>query len=64
MITKEELTVLENKLNEILPADDGDTFGTDGSDEALLDVFENAWSKTDTIARKAINMLKDMPNVS
>ena len=59
MDTIEKARLLEEKLNKVLPYDDDDMFGTDGSHESLMNTFERAWEKTDTIAREAIKLLTD-----
>lgn len=56
----EEILSLEKKLYEILPAGEDCLFGTDGSHEALADIFEYAWDKTEAIALEAINALKEI----
>jgi len=62
---KKELTLLEEKLNEIYEInfndpDDNGLFGTDGSHEALYQLYENAYDKVEEIAHKAINLLKEV----
>lgn len=41
-MTKEEIAQLENELDNVLPQDEDGTYGTDGSHEVLMDVFEYA----------------------
>ena len=57
--TIEEVLSLEKELYAIAPCGEDGMFGTDGSHESLMDVFENAWGKTYDIALLAIEALKD-----
>ena len=60
---KEKISELQKELDQILsdPNEDG-TFGTDGSHEAMLGVFEHAYDKAEAVALKAIALLIESTN--
>lgn len=57
---QEQIKKLEERLLCCLPADKDDdgTFGTDGSHEALLAVFERAFDRAASVANDAIKLLR------
>lgn len=59
---KKQVEQLESRLGKALPIDrdeDG-TFGTDGSHEALLNVFEGAFDRVVSVTQDAVNLLKSI----
>ena len=56
---EEQIERLESRLSEALPNDDG-CFGTDGSHEELMGVFERAFDRAEAVAHDAIKLLKSM----
>jgi len=56
----EKIAKLEARLNATLPddPDDDGTFGTDGSHEELMNVFEEAFERAEAVALDAIKLLK------
>ena len=56
----EQIVKLEKRLSKALPKDphDDGTFGTDGSHEELMGVFERAFDRACSVAVEAIKLLK------
>ena len=57
MDTIKKALLLKNRLDRLLPCGKDGMFGTDGTHESLMDVFEEAWKDADAIAREAIKLL-------
>jgi len=59
---KEQIAKLEARLAEALPPDKNEDgcFGTDGSHEELMGVFERAFDLAESVANDAIKLLKSM----
>lgn len=57
---KKQIEELQSRLNRALPDDphDDGTFGTDGSHEELMGVFERAFNRAEGVAYDAIKLLK------
>jgi len=56
----EEIAKLEDRLSAALPNDEDGMFGTDGSHEELMGVFERAFGRAESVARDAIKLLKSV----
>jgi len=56
----EQIAKLEARLNAALPSDEDGMFGTDGSHEELMGVFERAFDRAESVARDAIKLLKSI----
>lgn len=61
MSIHDQIEKLEERLCGALPLDPDDdgTFGSDGSHEELMGIFERAFDRADGVARNAINLLKE-----
>lgn len=57
---EDAINALELRLMKALPLEEDDgTFGTDGSYEELMDVFERAFDVANDVALQAIKMLRE-----
>lgn len=57
---RQELQELKERLDDILPEPNEDGVFGDGSNEYYAGLFETAWDKADTIARRLIVLLEEM----
>ena len=60
-ITENMITALETTLDKALPPDPYEDllYGTDGSHEELMGIFERAYDRANSVALDAIKLLKD-----